>query len=123
MNLVISRIRDDMSSRSTAFVNLALQCVANIGNREMAEQFGSEIPKLLVSGYVLLFTFSNAPFRETSDSIKQNAALCLLRLLRVAPDQMTDLDWTPRAIHLLNDPHLVCSFVFFFISYWISWLV
>ncbi|EUB58662.1 AP-2 complex subunit alpha-2 [Echinococcus granulosus] len=93
MNLVISRIRDDMSSRSTAFVNLALQCVANIGNREMAEQFGSEIPKLLVSG-------------ETSDSIKQNAALCLLRLLRVAPDQMTDLDWTPRAIHLLNDPHL-----------------
>ncbi|KAL5110403.1 AP-2 complex subunit alpha-2 [Taenia crassiceps] len=93
MNLVISRIRDDMSSRSAAFVNLALQCVANIGNREMAEQFGSEIPKLLVSG-------------ETSDSIKQNAALCLLRLLRVAPDQMTDLDWTPRAIHLLNDPHL-----------------
>uniref|UniRef100_A0A5K3EID8 AP-2 complex subunit alpha n=2 Tax=Mesocestoides corti TaxID=53468 RepID=A0A5K3EID8_MESCO len=93
MNLVISRIRDDMSSRSAAFVNLALQCVANIGNREMAEQFGSEIPKLLVSG-------------ETSDSIKQNAALCLLRLLRVAPDQMTDLDWTSRAIHLLNDPHL-----------------
>ncbi|VDM33048.1 unnamed protein product [Hydatigera taeniaeformis] len=93
MNLVISRIRDDMSSRSAAFVNLALQCVANIGNREMAEQFGSEIPKLLVSG-------------ETSDSIKQNAALCLLRLLRVAPDQMVDLDWTPRAIHLLNDPHL-----------------
>ncbi|VUZ40447.1 unnamed protein product [Hymenolepis diminuta] len=93
MNLVISRIRDDMSSRNAAFVNLALQCVANIGNREMAEQFGSEIPKLLVSS-------------ETSDSIKQNAALCLLRLLRVAPDQMTDLDWISRAIHLLNDPHL-----------------
>ncbi len=50
MNLVISRIRDDMSSRNAAFVNLALQCVANIGNREMAEQFGTEIPKLLVSG-------------------------------------------------------------------------
>ncbi|KAM7538001.1 hypothetical protein Aperf_G00000061747 [Anoplocephala perfoliata] len=93
MNLVISRIRDDMLSRNSAFINLALQCVANIGNREMAEQFGSEIPKLLVSS-------------ETSDSIKQNAALCLLRLLRVAPDQMTDLEWISRAIHLLNDPHL-----------------
>ncbi|BHF63758.1 AP-2 complex subunit alpha-2 [Sparganum proliferum] len=93
MNLVISRIRDDMSSRNAVFVNLALQCVANIGNREMAEQFASDIPKLLVSG-------------ETSDSIKQNAALCLLRLLRVAPDRMTDLDWISRAIHLLNDPHL-----------------
>lgn len=45
---------------------------------------------------------------ETSDSIKQNAALCLLRLLRVAPDHVGDLDWTSRAIHLLNDPHLVC---------------
>lgn len=50
MNLVIGRIRDDMTSRNAAFVNLALQCVANIGNREMAEEFGNEIPKLLVSG-------------------------------------------------------------------------
>ncbi len=50
MNLVISRIRDDMTSRNSVFVNLALQCVANIGNREMAEHFAPEIPKLLVSG-------------------------------------------------------------------------
>lgn len=97
-----------MLSRNAAFINLALQCVANIGNREMAEQFGSEIPKLLVSRSVFyLFLMYSFLISETSDSIKQNAALCLLRLLRVAPDQMTDLDWISRAIHLLNDPHLV----------------
>lgn len=29
-----------------------MQCIANIGSRDMAEAFGYDIPKLLVSGYV-----------------------------------------------------------------------
>ncbi|CAL8070127.1 unnamed protein product [Calicophoron daubneyi] len=53
MNLVITRLKDDLSSRNPVFVNLALQCIANIGSREMTENFAQEIPKLLVSGYVL----------------------------------------------------------------------
>jgi len=28
-----------------------MQCIANIGSRDMAEAFGYDIPKLLVSGY------------------------------------------------------------------------
>nr|CAG4646035.1 EOG090X0109 [Macrothrix elegans] len=39
----------------------------------MAETFGTEIPKLLVSG-------------DTMDVVKQSAALCLLRLLRTSPE-------------------------------------
>ncbi|CAH8518470.1 unnamed protein product [Heterobilharzia americana] len=74
-------------------MNLALQCIANIGSREMVENFADKIPKLLVSG-------------DTIDSIKQNAALCLLKLIRVAPELVTYDDWTIRAMHLLNDQHL-----------------
>ncbi|CAI2729014.1 unnamed protein product [Schistosoma spindalis] len=93
MNLVISRLKDDLNSRNPVFMNLALQCIANIGSREMAENFADKIPKLLVSG-------------DTIDSIKQNAALCLLKLIRVAPELITYDDWTVRAMHLLNDQHL-----------------
>jgi len=32
-----------------------MQCIANIGSRDMAEAFGYDIPKLLVSGYVYIF--------------------------------------------------------------------
>lgn len=50
MKLVIQAIKNDLSSRNPIHVTLALQCVANIGSREMAEALGTEIPKLLVSG-------------------------------------------------------------------------
>ena len=43
-----------------------MQCIANIGSKDMAEAFANEIPKQLVSG-------------ETLDVVKQSAALCLLR--------------------------------------------
>lgn len=52
MKLIIQAIKNDLSSRNPIHVNLALQCIANIGSHEMAESFGNEIPKLLVSGYV-----------------------------------------------------------------------
>lgn len=52
MKLVIQSIKNDLNSRNPVHVNLALQCVANIGSREMAENLGTEIPRLLVSGYV-----------------------------------------------------------------------
>ena len=54
MKLIIQSIKNDLSSRNPIHVNLALQCIANIGSREMAETFGHEIPKLLVSGLVLI---------------------------------------------------------------------
>jgi AP-2 complex subunit alpha len=93
MKLIIQSIKNDLSSRNPIHVNLALQCIANIGSREMAETFGNEIPKLLVSG-------------ETIDVVKQSAALCLLRLYRALPDLTPSGEWTSRIIHLLNDQHM-----------------
>lgn len=45
--------------------------------------------------------------RDTMDSVKQSAALCLLRLYRTSPDLVPMGDWTSRVVHLLNDQHLV----------------
>jgi len=93
MKLVIQSIKNDITSRNPIHVCLALQCIANIGSREMAEAFGHDIPKLLVSG-------------ETIDSVKQSAALCLLRLIRTSPDAIAMSEWASRIIHLLNDQHM-----------------
>lgn len=93
MKLVIQSIKNDLSSRNPVHINLALQCISNIGNKEMAEAFGQDIPKLLVSG-------------DTIDSVKQSAALCLLRLVRNAPDSIHMSEWSSRIIHLLNDQHM-----------------
>ncbi|CAG0901065.1 unnamed protein product [Darwinula stevensoni] len=93
MKLIIQSIKNDLSSRNPVHVNLALQCIANIGSKEMADSFGNEIPKLLVSG-------------DTMDTVKQSAALCLLRLFRTQPDVIPSGEWTSRIIHLLNDQHM-----------------
>jgi len=93
IRLIIQSIKNDLGSRNPIHVNLALQCIANIGSKEMAESFGTDIPKLLVSG-------------DTMDVVKQSAALCLLRLLRTCPEVIPSGEWTSRIIHLLNDQHL-----------------
>ncbi|XP_070585030.1 AP-2 complex subunit alpha-1 isoform X2 [Erythrolamprus reginae] len=72
---------------------LALHCIANVGSREMAEAFASEIPRILVAG-------------DTMDSVKQSAALCLLRLYKTSPDLVPMGEWTSRVVHLLNDQHM-----------------
>lgn len=54
MKLIIQSIKNDLNSRNPIHVNLALQCIANIGSTEMAESFGNEIPRLLVSGLVFM---------------------------------------------------------------------
>ncbi|XP_055711574.1 AP-2 complex subunit alpha isoform X2 [Phlebotomus papatasi] len=93
IKLIIQSIKNDLQSRNPINVNLALQCIANIGSRDMAEAFSNEIPKLLVSG-------------DTMDVVKQSAALCLLRLYRTCPDIIPGGEWTSRIIHLLNDQHM-----------------
>ncbi|XP_069679181.1 AP-2 complex subunit alpha [Periplaneta americana] len=93
IKLIIQSIKNDLSSRNPVHVSLALQCIANIGSKEMAEAFGHEIPKLLVSG-------------DTMDVVKQSAALCLLRLFRTSQEIIPSGEWTSRIIHLLNDQHM-----------------
>uniref|UniRef100_H2Z4M4 AP-2 complex subunit alpha n=1 Tax=Ciona savignyi TaxID=51511 RepID=H2Z4M4_CIOSA len=93
MKLIIQNIKNDISSPKPVHVNLALHCIANIGSVEMSEAFGQEVPKLLVSAHA-------------SASVKQSAALCLLRLIRTLPEAMTYAEWASRVIHLLNDQHM-----------------
>ena len=92
--LIIQNIRNDLQSRNPIFINLALQCVANIGDREMAVAFTNDIPRLLISGLEFekfLFRFRSIvyDFRDTLDAVKQSAALCLLRLHRTSPRIIT----------------------------------
>lgn len=48
-------------------------------------------------------------YRDTMDSVKQSAALCLLRLHKASPDVVLMGEWTSRVVHLLNDQHMVRS--------------
>jgi len=93
IQLIVQSIKNDLAARNPVHVSLALQCIANIGSKDMAEAFGAEIPKLLVSG-------------DTLDVVKQSAALCLLRLFRTEPSVIPSGEWTTRIIHLLNDHHM-----------------
>lgn len=54
IRLINNAIKNDLSSRNPTFMNLALHCIANVGSREMAEAFASEIPGILVAGFVHL---------------------------------------------------------------------
>lgn len=49
----------------------------------------------------------NVHYRDTMDSVKQSAALCLLRLYKTSPDLVIMGEWTSRVVHLLNDQHMV----------------
>ncbi|XP_069480109.1 AP-2 complex subunit alpha-2 isoform X1 [Ambystoma mexicanum] len=93
IRLINNAIKNDLASRNPTFMGLALHCIANVGSREMGEAFAGEIPKILVAG-------------DTMDSVKQSAALCLLRLYRTSADLVPMGDWTSRVVHLLNDQHL-----------------
>lgn len=93
IKLIIQSIKNDLSSRNPINVCLALQCIANIGNEEMVEAVGKEVPKLLVSP-------------DTNDSVKQCAALCVLKLFKLKHDILPPGEWTSRIVQLLNDKHL-----------------
>lgn len=93
IKLIIQSIKNDLQSRNPVHVNLALQCISNIGSKDMAEAFAQDLPKLLVSG-------------DTIDFVKQSAALCLLKLFRTCPDVIPPTDFATRIVHLLNDQHL-----------------
>ncbi|GMR60331.1 hypothetical protein PMAYCL1PPCAC_30526, partial [Pristionchus mayeri] len=93
MKLIIQAIKNDLVSRNPVHVNLALQCIANIGSREMAEAFAPDLPKLLISG-------------DTIDFVKQSAALCLLKLFRTMPECINCAEYASRIVHLLNDSHM-----------------
>ncbi|KAK1329935.1 hypothetical protein QTO34_010118 [Cnephaeus nilssonii] len=95
IRLINNAIKNDLASRNPTFMCLALHCIANVGSREMGEAFAADIPRILV-----------AVPRDSMDSVKQSAALCLLRLYKASPDLVPMGEWTARVVHLLNDQHM-----------------
>lgn len=52
-----------------------MQCIANIGSRDMAEAFGYDIPKLLVSGYV--YFIAQAKYLKNKNLILKFICICI----------------------------------------------
>ena len=46
--LINQSIRHDLESATPVFNTLAMQCIANVANKEMAEQLAKDVPPLLV---------------------------------------------------------------------------
>lgn len=103
MKLIISNLKQDISSKNPIYVNLALHCIANVASSEFAEEFADEIPKLLL-------------LPSAEPGVKQSASLCLLRLLEIRYKEAEISgddsklacvsEWGNRVVHLLNDQHL-----------------
>lgn len=65
IRLINNAIKNDLASHNPTFMNLALHCIANVGSREMAEAFASEIPRILVAGCVHI-TLSTNPHTDSA---------------------------------------------------------
>lgn len=59
------------------------------------------------AGVTLTSAYPTSVLRDSMDSVKQSAALCLLRLYKASPDLVPMGEWTARVVHLLNDQHMV----------------
>ncbi|XP_006802381.1 AP-2 complex subunit alpha-2-like [Neolamprologus brichardi] len=95
IRLINNAIKNDLASRNPTFMNLALHCIANVGSREMAEAFASEIPRVLVAGFVLKHVLAS------SGSFNISLFVLVMNLFRVSCGRRRS-----RVVHLLNDQHL-----------------
>ncbi|XP_064399538.1 AP-2 complex subunit alpha-2-like [Halichondria panicea] len=90
--LINQSIRHDLESSIPVFNTLAMQCIANVANKDMAEQLAKDVPPLLVS--------------DRTNAVKQTAALCLLRLLRVNPQAVSIDQYAVKIVQLINEKHM-----------------
>lgn len=90
VRLVINSIKKDLADIHEVNTCLALQAVANLGGREIAESLVADVFKILAAGNAINF-------------IKKKAAVCLLRLYRKHPDVIPVDEWSEKIIGLLDD--------------------
>ncbi|EPZ33551.1 Adaptin/AP-1 alpha/gamma subunit-like protein, partial [Rozella allomycis CSF55] len=92
LRLVINSLRKDLEDRVNEInVCLALQAIANIGGKDLAEAVSSDVYRLII-----------AP--GTTPFVKKKAALCLLRLFRKVPDSILINEWGANLVNLLDEP-------------------
>ncbi|KAJ1945721.1 hypothetical protein FBU59_002229, partial [Linderina macrospora] len=85
LRMVVGAMRRDIHDMNEFNVCLALNAIANLGAREVAEALTPDIFMQLVSSASSVFA-------------KKKAALCLLRLLRRHPDAVNSHEWAARVI-------------------------
>ncbi len=90
LRLVVTSIRRDLEDGSEYFNCLALQAIANIGGKEMADGLSQDVARVL-------FSQKSKPF------VKKKAALTLLRLFRKQPDSIPVVEWTDKLLSLLDE--------------------
>ena len=96
VRLVVNSIRKDLDTMDEVANCLALQAIANIGGKEMAESLAGDVHRLLIS--------------PTSRSfVKKKAALTLLRLYRKFPDCIDVKETGLRIVSIMDDHNLVCK--------------
>ena len=111
LHLVVNSIRKDLVDYNELNNCLALHAVANVGGREMGEALGTEVHRLLISPYVVLFFFFfflgiRYHVHSTSKAfVKKKAALTLLRLYRKFPG-IVQAEWAERIISIMDDPDM-----------------
>lgn len=93
MTLVVNSVRNDLLSHNNYFQALALASIANIGGAEFAEALTPDVQRVLTS-------------RDTDSVVRKKAALCLLKLFRTNPDNITHPEWAPQMARLLEERHL-----------------
>uniref|UniRef100_A0A4W3IWQ3 AP-2 complex subunit alpha n=1 Tax=Callorhinchus milii TaxID=7868 RepID=A0A4W3IWQ3_CALMI len=103
IRLINNAIKNDLASRNPIFMCLALHCIANVGSREMAEAFASEIPKILVAGVgargwggcSMTTSLITCLSKKNPDEFKTCVSLAVSRLSRIVSSASTDLqDYT-----------------------------
>ncbi|KAI9090819.1 adaptin N terminal region-domain-containing protein [Phlyctochytrium arcticum] len=90
LRLVVNSMRKDLDDPVETTQCLALQAIANIGAREMAEALANDVLRLLTTSH-------------TKSFVKKKAALCLLRLYRRHPDLIPAKEWVVKVLGLMED--------------------
>ncbi|KAI0981705.1 hypothetical protein GJ496_003684 [Pomphorhynchus laevis] len=92
LELIIQNIQADLNSLNPIFQNLALQCLSNICDKEIAEIFLNPVGKMLIS-------------RDSVDEMKQSAALTLLCLIKHYPHPLNvnTMSWIQRIPDLIHN--------------------
>ena len=73
ITLIVNSVRSDLKSKNHVFQSLALSAIANISGEQLAESLSGEVMALLTAD-------------NSTQSVKQKAALCILSLYRIDND-------------------------------------
>ncbi|KAJ9101918.1 hypothetical protein QFC19_004999 [Naganishia cerealis] len=98
IRLVINSIRKDLDDNNEVNNCLALNAIANIGGKEMAEALGEDVHRLLISPTSTTF-------------VKKKAALTLLRFYRKHPTVLPVEEWADRLVRMMDerDPGVILT--------------